>query len=472
MQLPDRTLGLIADRVGWLASWPVSIVWLCVVTYAAYLLCAEWSSVGETASVILQQDNWIWLAVAWFALKVLHETAHGIACKIFGGTVPRAGVAIIFFAPLAFVDVTSSWRFRSKWQRIATAAAGMYAELFVAALSVIVASQTSAGWTHSMAINVAATAGVTTVLFNANPLVRFDGYYIISDLFNLPNLSGRGQKLANCSDAMVPRGRRVAASWTRPQKVWLVGIYAVGAFVWRVVFYVTIAAALIAWFAECGVALAILMLALTLGLPTIRYAVRLSCVLRHSEVKKSRVAWVSIAFATISFAFALVLFRPARVSAPAVVEYSPLTIIRADAPGFVEKLCVTGGQQVAAGQVIAQLRMTMICKTRWPTCSCRWPNPSSRSAMHDLGDERNKGQIESARRNSLNKKLNELRHRVDSLTIRAPSAGTIVAKDLDAFRGRYLATGTELVVLGSDDRKEIVIAVPQDDVDLFHDRAA
>jgi putative peptide zinc metalloprotease protein len=463
---PDRTLGFIAEHLRWLMSLPAAAVWLCFTAYAGYLLCISSTSFSETTSVILAQENWIWLAAAWIGLKVLHETAHGIACKIFGGSVPSAGVALIFFAPLAYVDVTSSWRFRSKWSRIATAAAGMVAELFVASLAVIVASQTAPGWTHSMAINVAFTAGVATVLFNANPLVRFDGYYIISDLLELPNLSSRGQHLLSASLQWCLTGGRWQPTGLG-RKAWLVGMYAIAAIVWRAVFFISIAAALVAWFAECGVALAVLMLTIAWIVPAAQAAYRFAQALRQTEVRRKRVAAVAGVMALSTVIIALLLCRPGRLSAPAVVEYAPLTVVRTDAPGFVEEVCVSNGQHVAEGDIIALLRNEDL-RTDLADMELQAAQSIVMQRLHERNDEWTKGQIESARRESLAKKIAELRRRTDSLTVRAPSAGTVVAKDLDTLRGKYLPTGSEVVVLGSEDQKEMIIAVPQDDVELFH----
>ena len=127
---PDRLLSRIAPWCGWVFTWPALAVWIGMVGYALYLAGSGWARIESSAAVILDRDNWLRLAAAWVLLKVLHETAHGLACKRYGGTVGSAGITFLFFMPLAYVDVTSSWRCRSKWQRIATAAAGIYAELF------------------------------------------------------------------------------------------------------------------------------------------------------------------------------------------------------------------------------------------------------------------------------------------------------------------------------------------------------
>ena len=186
---PDRLLRRITNWCGAAFTWPVLMVWAGILGYALYLACSGWAHIESSTAVILDRDNWLRLPLAWVLLKILHETAHGLACKHFGGAVGTAGITLLFFMPLAYVDVTSSWRFRSKWQRIATAAAGVYAELFVASIATIVWAKSPPGIVQTVALNIALTAGVSTLLFNANPLVRFDGYFILSDLLGYRTLA-------------------------------------------------------------------------------------------------------------------------------------------------------------------------------------------------------------------------------------------------------------------------------------------
>ena len=207
---------------------------------------------------------------------MLHETAHGLACKRFGGTVGSAGFTLLFFMPLAYVDVTSSWRFRSKWQRIATAAAGIYAELFVASIATMVWAASSPGTLQTMALNIALTAGVSTLVFNANPLVRFDGYFILSDLLEMPNLYSCGQQwMADFLQWHVLGRETATPAWPR-KKAWIIRVYAVAALAWRVLFFLTFALGLIGTLGHLGMVLAAVLLGFAWGLPVVQTVRRLS----------------------------------------------------------------------------------------------------------------------------------------------------------------------------------------------------
>lgn len=189
---PDPWTARLIPFTSWMFSGPAVAVWFLTVTYGVNCFWSRWDSFNAQSSTIFARGNWIWLLVSWLLLKLIHESAHALACKRYGGTVGEAGILFILLAPLPYVDVTSAWRFDSKWKRIITSAAGMYAELFIAGCAAIVWSRTDAGLLHQHAQNVMITASAMTVLFNANPLMRFDGYYMLADWLELPNLATHG----------------------------------------------------------------------------------------------------------------------------------------------------------------------------------------------------------------------------------------------------------------------------------------
>jgi len=142
----------------------------------------------EQGQSVLAPDNLVLLYVGLILAKAVHEFGHAMACRRFGGEVHVMGIMFMVFTPMPYVDVTSAWAFRSRWQRILVGGAGMLTELFLAALATFIWANTGAGTLHSLTYNMMFVASVSTVLFNANPLMRFDGYYILADLLDIPNL--------------------------------------------------------------------------------------------------------------------------------------------------------------------------------------------------------------------------------------------------------------------------------------------
>ena len=255
-----------------------------------------WNHLAVSAAVILDRENWLRLAIVWVLLKVLHELAHALACKKYGGTVPVAGVTLLFFAPLAFVDVTSSWRFRSKWHRIVTAAAGMYVELFAAALAVIYWSYSLPGLGHYLAMNIAVMAGFSTLLFNGNPLVRFDGYYILWTCFEIPNLYPSGEQYLVDLIQKFVLGREPSAQWLPPRKMAMIKVYAVASLVWRVLFFLVMTLALVGMFPYFGSLVAVLLLGFAWGVPVVRTVRQLVRNRSHQPINKRRLATSAVIF--------------------------------------------------------------------------------------------------------------------------------------------------------------------------------
>ena len=454
-------------RVGsWIFTWPAMLLWIGMVGYAIYLAGSGWEHIESSAAIILDRDNWLRLATGWILLKILHETAHGLACKRYGGTVGLAGVTLLFLMPLAYVDVTSSWRFPSKWQRIVTAAAGIYAELFVAAIATIVWANASSGVVQTMALNIALTAGVSTLLFNANPLVRFDGYFILSDLIEIPNLSSCSQQWVAAFLQTHVLGREAATpSWSRA-KAWIIRAYAIAATTWRVMFFLTLALILVGSLGHLGIVMASLLLGFAWGMPVVQTVYRLHQAAARQPMNVRRVARsMSLAAAAIA-AIGFLLTRPGRVAAPAVVEYAPLNIVRASAPGFVDKILVASGNAVSSGQPIALLRNDELT-AELADLELAYEESLVKGRILVQAQELAKLQVERADRAALEKKIAELKSRIASLTVRASVAGRVYARNLDALCGRYLQTGDEIAVLGTEGAKELLVAVRQDDVELF-----
>lgn len=199
---PDRFLDRWIGATSWLFG-PIGILlWIVL------LACGGWAVTGRIDQLlsqgmnVLEPSNLFTLYLATVVSKVIHELGHGFACKRFGkgtpggGEVHTIGIMLIALIPMPYVDASSTWAFRNKWKRAFVGAAGMYVELAMAAIAAIVWSQTASdAWIHAFAYNVLFVAGVSTILFNGNPLIKFDGYYILSDVLEMPNLQQRSYEM-------------------------------------------------------------------------------------------------------------------------------------------------------------------------------------------------------------------------------------------------------------------------------------
>ena len=176
---PERVLQALLPVCRPFLGWTGAILWLLVVGPAMVLAGVHWAELTENVlDQVMTPHNMLLLWLLFPVLKLLHELGHGLAVKKFGGEVHEIGIMILVLTPVPYVDASSSWSFREKWRRIFVSAAGMVVEVFLAAIALYIWLSVEPGLIRTLAYNTMLIAGVSTILFNANPLLRFDGYYI------------------------------------------------------------------------------------------------------------------------------------------------------------------------------------------------------------------------------------------------------------------------------------------------------
>ena len=196
---PDHFLNRWVGIFGRLYSWVGLMLWVIVITSGLYFVIGNIRELIYQGADVLAPDNLVLLYLAMIVIKTLHEFGHAFACKRFGrlngsgGQVHVMGVMFLVFVPLPYVDASSAWAFRRKWHRVVVGISGVMVELAGAAIAAIVWANTSTGTLHIIAYNIIFVASISTLVFNGNPLLRFDAYYVLSDLVEIPNLSQRSR---------------------------------------------------------------------------------------------------------------------------------------------------------------------------------------------------------------------------------------------------------------------------------------
>ncbi len=202
---PDAILERGLFLVGWIFDWPGLVLWLLLIAGGIYTLLNAGPMAGKLlsdSSGLLRPDNWLLLLLAFIVDKSIHESGHAIACKKFGrrfggGEVHVMGIMLLIFTPVPYVDASSAWSFPDKWRRAIVGAAGMWMEFALAAIAAIIWRFSNPGSTlHDFCYNLMFIASVATLFFNGNPFLRYDGYYILADLLEIPNLMGRAVQYA------------------------------------------------------------------------------------------------------------------------------------------------------------------------------------------------------------------------------------------------------------------------------------
>lgn len=179
---PDRVLARLAPLAAPLFAPFAALVWIIAVGSGLVLAAMHWGELTENWSDrVLAADNLVLMAAIYILVKGLHELGHGLATKRFGGTVPEWGVMLLVLYPVPYVDASAAAAFASKGARVLVSLAGILVELFLAALALFVWISVEPGLVRSAAFNVMLIAGISTLLVNGNPLLRFDAYYALSE---------------------------------------------------------------------------------------------------------------------------------------------------------------------------------------------------------------------------------------------------------------------------------------------------
>lgn len=463
---PERIFDRVAVWFGWTHAPMAFVGWFAVVGYAIYVAASQWDRFAAASQGILAPGNWLAGIMCYLALKCLHEISHGVSCRRYGGSIREAGVLLILLMPIPYVDATSSWRFTSKWQRLHVAAAGMYIELCVAAVAVVVWDCTQPGLINQACYNLAIAGSVLTLLFNANPLMRFDGYYILSDLVEIPNLYSSGQEYWKRWAKRWLLGIEEAKPYWSKSRTWIIPLFGLAALFWRVFICASLAIGASVLFQGAGIVLSCLALCMWLGIPTVRLARYLTGgdhgrrpqLLRFSSAMFAGVAVLTFVLFALPW--------PGRISAPGVVEYRPTAVIRTASPGFLREILVSSGQSTRRGEIVAILENPAL-DFELADLEIAIKQSEIRCRAYRNSQKMTEYQAEYEQQIALVKRRQEKQAQVDNLTIRATANGQVISRGLESLVGKYFDVGAEILRIGDETRKQLTVSISQDDVEAF-----
>lgn len=496
---PDRLLVRLDRSIGWLVSWPAVVVCLVLALAAGLSIAAHWSEFClrlPSSQEFFGPTNWLALAATLALVKILHEFGHGLACKRFGGECHEMGVMFLCLTPCLYCDVTDSWMIASKWRRAAVGAAGMYAELWLATLATLIWWQTPPGLLHHLALNVMFVGSLSTLVFNANPLMRYDGYYILADLVEIPNLRLKADALLRQSVASWLWGSRQPSDRFAPQRCqWLLRTYAVASAVYR-----WCVAAAILWFLYTltepyGVKIVGQSLAIgaLIGL-VLRPLYGLGRFLQDAWMWERNDMNTSRAVMKLSMlaAVAIVLFCvPLPYYVRCAMRLSPdgAAAVYVDVPGQIQELLIRPGERVHAGQPLIKLRnldLELAAAQLQTQCDAQAAKVSV-LRQRSLADESALASVAQAEESlaKLREELIQRRKQLAQLIVAAPRSGVVVpaprrplerASDqlatwhghlLEARnRGATVAASDLVCLVGDPTQWEAVLAIDGYDVDF------
>jgi putative peptide zinc metalloprotease protein len=416
------------------------IVWLLVVAAAGKLVIDRFDQLADQVQGILAPDNLFLLYVGLVIIKTLHEFGHAVICRRFGGEVHTMGVMLLVFTPLPYMDATSSWSFRGRWRRALVGAAGMIVEIFVAALATFLWAYTGPGTVHSLAYNMMFIASVSTVLFNANPLLRFDGYYILSDLLDIPNLHTRAKGHLRHLAERYLFGYKDSHSPTESLKEagWLT-IFGILSGIYRVVVFTGIILFVADKFLLAGMLMAVICVISWVVMPVFKLIKYLMSSPRLSRTRWRAVTVCVCFLASLTALLAIVPF-PNRFRAPGVLEAVNHAQIVNDAPGYLKTVRIASGRQVQVGTPLIELSdreldLEIVAVEAQREESVAMHRKAMRQARADL-------EPILKRLETIEATLLDLKKQKSDLITRARQDGIWVAPEIQYMAGAWLARGT------------------------------
>ena len=342
----ERTLPLIRLLFGPLGL----LLWLALVIPSLVLAGEHWTELTDgLTDRLLAMENLLVIALVFPIVKAFHELGHGYAVKAGGGEVHEIGLMFLVLLPVPYVDASAASAFRSKWRRAGVGAAGILVETFLAAIMMQVWVLVEPGIVRSVAFNAMAIAGISTVLFNGNPLLRFDGYFILCDLVEIPNLAGRATAFWKRLVEGYAFGRKLESPMTTFGERVLFLLYTPASLTYRVLITISIALLMAQRFLFIGVLIAVWFFVGSVLLPIWRWSWSVGTGQSLSSVRGRAVTVTLVAVSGLACVLGLVPV-PLHTVVEGIVWLPEESIVRAGEEGFAKQFLAMPGSLVETGK--------------------------------------------------------------------------------------------------------------------------
>jgi putative peptide zinc metalloprotease protein len=463
---PDNFLNHLVVFIRPLFSRTALLVWMLTVAIALLLAVVNASSLTAAFNRdLLQPENLFSLVMLYVFVKLVHEFSHAFAIKIWGGEVHEIGVSLLVLVPVPHVDATASWAFRDKRKRVLVSAAGIMAELFVAALAFFTWLNVEPGAVKDTVFNIALIASLSTVLFNANPLLRFDGYYMLQDYIEIPNLATRSSRyyLYLIQRYLFGMEQATSPQTAEGEHLWF-AFYGPIALIYRLMVMVAIGIFLIQEYMIIGIALTAWAISVQVVLPIIR---GIMFVIHGSALAEARGRATAVSLVVVMLMVMVLGFIPLPLTtrADGVVWVPDQARVFAETEGFIEQLLVSSGDQVESGDVLVEMRnpvlqarLAVLEAQRSELLARRW------SEQHN---EQVKAQISASEIQTIEYEFESLREQVEGLVVKSHVSGTVVLLAESGLDGIYLSQGQLLGYVSKKDRLIVRAVVSQSDIGLL-----
>ena len=443
-------------------SWPSFAVWLLAVFVGAILAVINWPALTANLSDrVLATENLLLMVLVYPIVKALHELGHAYAIKRFGGEVHEIGVMLLAFYPVPYVDATASTAFRSKCERMLVGLAGIFVEVLLAALAMAVWTLAEPGVLRAVCLNVMLISGISTLIFNGNPLLRFDAYYVLADAIEIPNLASRGnQYIAYWTKRLLGVPRPDNPSHEAGEGAWLAG-YAIASFCYRIFVMVAISVFVATQYFFVGAVLAVWSVYLMLIFPTVK---AVTAPMRDFAMRPiaKRIYSIGGAVLLLILAILFLLPMPYRSQMDGVVWVKDAAVLRAGSSGILSEIKVANGEEVASGQEIIVLT-DPVRQTDVQLLKAQLEEAEIRYQAH-LREPVTAAAI-AQRIKILTQELDKAALDQQAQTLLSPMVGRVVLPHQESLIGRYIEKGRRLGYIATPEHLQLIVPVLEADID-------
>ena len=348
---PDRFLTATMPVVRLLFSPVGFIAWLATVVVAVVLAGVHWAELTENITDrVLAADSLVRFALVYPLIKAVHELGHGYAVKRWGGEVHEMGILMLVLVPVPYVDASAASAFREKRRRALVGAGGIMVEMLIAAVALFVWLNAEPGAVRATAYSVMLVGGVSTLLFNGNPLLRFDGYYVLADLIEIPNLASQANRyLGTLAQRHLFGVRDIESPVTaRGESGWFV-FYGVTAFIYRLFIMVAIILFVATKFFVIGVLLALWAVIIMYGVPLAKL---MAFLFRSPRLQRHRPRALAISGGAVAAVVTALMLVPVPhgTVAEGIVWVPDHAMVHAGSAGLITDVLAVPNSTVARGQ--------------------------------------------------------------------------------------------------------------------------
>lgn len=463
---PEKLLNACMPLVRPLFSWLGFLVWLGIVIAGGFVTATHWPELtGNFVDRVLAPQNLLLLWLTYPLVKALHEFGHAFATKVWGGEVHEIGIMLLVFMPVPYVDASAASAFKEKRKRMIVGAMGIMTELLLAVLALFVWLSVEHGVIRGVAYNVMLIGGVSTLFFNGNPLLRFDGYYVLADALEMPNLGKRCNQYLGYLIQRYLFGVQssVSSAVSKGERKWLL-FYSITSFCYRLFVMFAIVLFVAGKFFIIGILLACWSVFMMLVFPTFKM---IKFLFSSPQLEKQRTRAVSVTAGVVGIVVIILIALPAplRTSAEGVVWLPEQAIIRAGTSCFVNNYVSDPESEVTVDQILVRCEDPLLqAQSRKLKARLAELNALYSSQRRD---NRVAARITEQELRVTTADLANLEEQIGEFNIRSPLSGRFYVPRSRDLPGRYVNKGDIIGYLITPQAKSIHMVVPQDDVGLL-----